>query len=78
MTATLNHEEIKKGLKRITRVQPFIYKYNWEAINLSSEKDDLRKFEKNNQQLLLMILHAKKEKIYPVHVSKRHSNRKKR
>ena len=30
------------------------------------------------QQLLLMFLNAKKEKIYPVHVSKRHSNRKKR
>ena len=54
MTATLNHEEIKKGLKRITRVQPFIYKYNWEAINLSSEKDDLRKFEKNNATIALI------------------------
>ena len=55
VTAALNHEEIKKDLKRITRVQPFIYKYNWEAINLSSEKDDLRKFEKNNATIALNV-----------------------
>ena len=30
VTVALNHEEIKK---RITKIKPFINKYNWEGIN---------------------------------------------
>ena len=26
---TLNHEQIKKGLRRITKIKPVINKYNW-------------------------------------------------
>ena len=29
-TVTLNHEEIKKDLQRITKTKPFINKHNWE------------------------------------------------
>ena len=37
-------------------------KYNWEGINFPLEKDDWKKFEKNNLTSALNILHTKKIK----------------
>ena len=31
VTVTLNHEQIKKDAQRITKMKPFINKYNWEG-----------------------------------------------
>ena len=53
----------------------FIKKYNWEGIRFPSEKDEWRKFEKNNITIALNVLYVKKEKIYPAYVSKHNSNR---
>ena len=72
----LSHEEIKKDPQKITKIKPFINKYNSEGINFLSEKDDWEKFEKNNVSIALNVLYAKKEKIYPT-VSKHNSNREK-
>ena len=33
ITVVLNYEEIKRDLKRITKIKPFKNKYNWEGIN---------------------------------------------
>ena len=33
ITVALNYEEIKKGPQRITKIKPFINKYNWKGIN---------------------------------------------
>ena len=44
VTVTLNHEEIKRDPKRITKIKPFTNKYNWERINFAPEKDDWKKF----------------------------------
>ena len=44
----LNYEEIKRNQERITKTKSFISKYNWDAINYPSEKDDLKNIEKNN------------------------------
>ena len=56
-------------------------KYNREGINLPSEKDDWKKFEKNNinvrNAIALNVLYVKKEKIYPAYISKHNSNREK-
>ena len=60
----------KKDPQRITKI-------NWEGINFPSEKDDWKKFEKNNLTIALNVLYAKREKIYPAHVSKHNSNREK-
>ena len=54
-------------MKRITKIKPFIK--NWEGKNFPSEKDDWKKFKKNNITIALNVLHAKKEKIYPPYVS---------
>ena len=44
----LNHEELNRDPQTITKIETFISKYNREGINLPSEKDDWKKFEKNN------------------------------
>ena len=64
-------------MKRVTKIKPFINKYNWEGTNVSSEKDDWKKFKKNNVTITLNVLYAKKEKIYTVYVSKYNSNHEK-
>ena len=43
-------------------------------MNIPSEKDDGKNFEKNNVAIALNVLYAKKEKIYPAYVSKHNSN----
>ena len=69
VTVSLNHKEIKKDPQEITKIKPFIDKYNWEGRNFPSEKHDQKTFEKNNVTIALNVLHAK-EKIYPTYVSK--------
>ena len=72
ITAALKHEEIEKHPESITKIKYFINKYNWEGINFSSEKGT--KIEKNNLIIVLNVLYAKHEKIYPSYVSKQNSN----
>ena len=33
VTVSLDHEEIEKHYKRITKIKPFINKYNWKQMN---------------------------------------------
>ena len=47
-------------------------------MNFPSEKDDWKKFEKNNVTIALNVLYANKEKIYSAYVSKQNSNREKK
>ena len=73
----LNNEKIGKNLKRMTKTEPFINKYNNEEINFPSEKDDWKKWEKSKITIVFNYLYAEKEKIYPAFVSKHNSNREK-
>ena len=77
MTVALNHEEIGKHPEKITKIKPFINKYNWEEITFPSEKDDCNKVDRNNRKIAQSVLYAKKEKIYPTKVSKHNSNQEK-
>ena len=72
--ATLNDEEIGKKSQKISQIKSFKNKYNQEGINYLSEKDDWKKFLKNNLTIALNVLHAKIEKIYPAYVSKQNLN----
>ena len=67
-------KKIGKHSERITKIKSFINKYNWKETNFPSEKDDCKKFEKNNVTIALHVLYAKKEKPYPAYVSKNNSN----
>ena len=35
ITVALNYEGIKKDPRRITKIKPFMNKYNWEGVNWS-------------------------------------------
>ena len=48
MTVALNYQEIGKNPAKITKIKPFINKFNSQEINFPSENDDWKKFEKNN------------------------------
>ena len=63
VTAASNPEEIKKYPQGITIIKPFINKYNREALNFPSEKNDWKSFEKNNVTISLNVLYANKEKL---------------
>ena len=56
VAVALNHEEIKKGLQRITKIKPFINQYNWKEIEFPSHKNDWKTFESNNRLIALNIL----------------------
>ena len=47
----------------MTKIKPFIDEYNWEEINFPSEKDDWKKFEKNNITITLNVLYCMLKKI---------------
>ena len=66
----------RKDPEKITKIKPFINKYNWEERrNFTSENNDSKKFEKNKVTIAFNVLYAKKEEIYPDYVSKHNSNR---
>ena len=58
----MNHEEIGKKPKRITKTKPFINKYKLEGIIFPSRKKDWIKLEKNNVAIVVNVLYDKKEK----------------
>ena len=41
LTVVLNYEQIKKDPQRISKIKPFIDKYNWKEISFSSHKKRL-------------------------------------
>ena len=74
VTIVLNCDKTGKNSEIIIKIESFISNYNWEETNFPSGKDDWKKMRKNNIIITLNVLHAEKEKPYPVYVSKHNSN----
>ena len=55
VTVALNLDKIKKDPQRISKIKPFIEKYNWEDINFPSTSKNWKKFESNNQVALNIL-----------------------
>ena len=53
-TIALNHEKIGENSQRLSKIKPFINKYDWKGINYPSGKDNWKKFEENNSTITLM------------------------
>ena len=73
----INYEKIKDHPERISRIRPFIDKYNWKEINFPSHCEDWEKFESNNKSIalnMLYVLHST-EKIRHAYKSKYNLNR---
>ena len=54
----LNYEQIESHQERLSKIKPFIDKYNWKDINFPSHKKDWKKLESNNKTIALNILYV--------------------
>ena len=73
-TVALNFDEIKKDLQRVSNIEPFISKYNYDGIKYLSKIDDWKTFEKNNLAIVCNVLCTKEMEICPAYISKYNSN----
>ena len=78
IVAALHHEEIGKNPNRITKLAPFIDRYNWSDISFSTEQKDWKIFERSNKDIALNILsaHTTKQKINIIRKSEHNHKRK--
>ena len=58
LTIALNYEKIKKDPQRISKIKPFIDKYNWKEIDFLLHGKDWKRFESNNKSVALNILYV--------------------
>ena len=77
VTVALNHEQIKDHPERISKIKPFIDKYDWKEIDFPSTGKDWKKFESNNKSIALNILYVpyNTEKIRRAYKSKHNLTR---
>ena len=52
---TLDQKDIGRNPQRISKIIPFINKYNWKGIEFPAEPKDWKKFEQNNKTIALKI-----------------------
>ena len=52
----LNYSNIEKDPQRISKLKPYINKYNWEGIEFPAGPKAWKKFERNNKTIALKIL----------------------
>ena len=50
------YERIKKNPQKISKLTPYINKYNWKNIKFPLDKEDWKRFEQNNKKIALSIL----------------------
>ena len=74
----LDYQGIEKDLQEISKLKPYINKYNWKDIKFPSDKEDWEKFEQNNKEIALNILFAphNKKEIRTAYISKYNHKRK--
>ena len=52
----LNYQNIERHPQRISKLKPYINKYNWEGIEFPAGPKDWKKFERNNKTIALNVL----------------------
>ena len=75
----LNYQNIEKDPQRISKLKPYINKYNWKGIEFPAGSKEWQKFEQNNKTIALNILYVKHntKKISVVYKSKYNNKHKK-
>ena len=64
MIAALHHEEINNYPKKISKLQPFVERYNWEELEFPVALNKIGKFEKNNTEISMNVLFVNQKSIY--------------
>ena len=59
MDGALNYQNIEIHSEIISKLKPYINKYNWEGIDFPAGSKEKIKFEKNNKTIALNILCVK-------------------
>ena len=54
-----NHQTIETQPERISKLKPYINKYNWEGINFPAGSKEWQKPEQNNNTIALNVLYVK-------------------
>ena len=54
----------------ISKIKPFINKYDWNGIKYPSKLDDWKTFQKNNSTIALNVSYIKEKETHPVYISK--------
>ena len=57
----------------ISKIKPFINKYDWNGIKYPSKLDDWKTFQKNNSTIALNVSYIKEKETHPVYISKHSS-----
>ena len=52
----LNYQNIETHPERISKLKPYINKYNWKGVDFPAGPKDREKFERNNKKIALSIL----------------------
>ena len=55
VTLALNLDKIKKDPQRVSKIKPYIEKYNWKGIDFPSPSKDWKKFQCNNEVALNIL-----------------------
>ena len=70
--ASLHHEEIGRDPQRISKLEPYANRYNWNGLKFPVSVDQIKKFEKNNLEIAVNVLYiyqeGRKEDIDPSNV----------
>ena len=64
----LNYQTIKTHPERISKLMPYINKYNWEGLEFLAGLKEWIKFERNNKTIALNILSIQ-------HITKKKKNK---
>ena len=78
VTLALNLDNIDNHPERVSKIKPFIEKYNWENIDFPSTSKDWKKFESNNEVALnILYVSYNTKKINIAYKSKNNLTREK-
>ena len=58
LNEALNYQTIEAHAERISKIMPYIDKYNWKGIEFAAGPKDWKKFEQNNKEIAVNILFA--------------------
>ena len=53
----LNYQNIKRNPERISKLKPYINKYNWKGVKSPAGTKEWIKFERNNRTIALNLLY---------------------
>ena len=64
----LNYQTIEKDPQRISKLKPYVNKYNWEGVDFPAGSKEWQKFEKNNKTIALNVYIHMYTYMYTYHI----------